>query len=36
VLENNHPAAALYEKFGFVGEYEPGGGIALFRQKKLR
>ena len=36
VLENNHPAAALYEKLGFVGTYEPGGGIALFRQKKLR
>ena len=35
VLENNDPAAALYEKFGFVGTYEPGGSIALFRQKKL-
>ena len=35
VLESNLPAAALYEKLGFVGEYEPGGSIALFRQKKL-
>jgi ribosomal protein S18 acetylase RimI-like enzyme len=35
VLESNHPAAALYESFGFVGSYEPGGPIALFRQKKL-
>jgi ribosomal protein S18 acetylase RimI-like enzyme len=35
VLESNGPASALYEKLGFVGEYEPGGSVALFRQKKL-
>jgi len=36
VQENNRPALALYDRFGFAGgQYEPEAGTVLFRQKML-
>jgi ribosomal protein S18 acetylase RimI-like enzyme len=36
VQEQNHPARHLYQAQGFTaGEYEPGAGGVLFRQKAL-
>jgi len=36
VQEHNEAALALYRRYGFVGgQYEPGAGVVLFREKKL-
>jgi ribosomal protein S18 acetylase RimI-like enzyme len=36
VQENNRPALALYERFGFAGaHYQAPAGAVLFRQKTL-
>lgn len=36
VQEHNRPALALYARHGFVdGQYEPGAGRVLFREKRL-